>query len=113
MEPVLVSFAFVSLALACGMSIVAWKLLRDRHERSAARAEALHALAFEGVPVRRESAAIPRHDLLDDLDLDPDPAPVGVRLDGFDHPADLRLRPEPRVRPERRGRSEPRHAADP
>jgi len=46
MEPMLVTLAFVSLALACAMSVVAWKLLKDRHDRSAARVEALQAMAF-------------------------------------------------------------------
>jgi hypothetical protein len=47
MESLLVGVTLVSLALAAAMAGVAWKLLRSDRERSAARADALHALAFD------------------------------------------------------------------
>jgi hypothetical protein len=47
METLLVGVTLVSLALAAAMAAVAWKLLRTDRERSAARADALHALAFD------------------------------------------------------------------
>jgi len=48
MDSLLISAAVVSLGLAAVMSIVAWKLLRDTRERSAARVAALEAMAFDG-----------------------------------------------------------------
>ena len=46
MDLMLVGVTSFSLLLALGLSLVAWKLLRDGRERSAARVEALEALAF-------------------------------------------------------------------
>jgi len=46
MDLLLVGVTVVSLGLAITMSIVAWTLLRNERERSAARVEALEALAF-------------------------------------------------------------------
>jgi hypothetical protein len=46
MDLMLVGVTSFSLLLAVGLSLVAWKLLRDGRERSAARVEALEALAF-------------------------------------------------------------------
>jgi len=50
MEPFLIAVTFLSLALAALMGVVAWKLLREKKDRTAARVEALEALAFEGLP---------------------------------------------------------------
>jgi hypothetical protein len=47
METLLVGVTLVSLALAAAMAAVAWKLLHSDRERRAARADALHALAFD------------------------------------------------------------------
>ena len=48
MEFLLIGVTVVSLGLAIVMSVVAWKLLRTERQRSAARVEALDALAEEG-----------------------------------------------------------------
>ena len=48
MDSLLIFAAVVSLGLAAVMSVVAWKLLRDTRERSAARVAALEAMAFDG-----------------------------------------------------------------
>jgi hypothetical protein len=45
MESLLLIVTVVSLALGAAMSIVAWRLLRDNRDRSAARVEALQVLA--------------------------------------------------------------------
>ena len=50
MEPFLIAVTFMSLALAALLGVVAWKLLREKKDRTAARVEALEALAFEGLP---------------------------------------------------------------
>ena len=51
MEPLLVSVTAISLLLATGLALVAWKLLGDTRSRSAARAEMLASLAdAEDVP---------------------------------------------------------------
>ena len=47
MEPLLVVVTIVSLVLGALMSLVAWKLLRQQREQSAARVEALQALSAE------------------------------------------------------------------
>jgi hypothetical protein len=49
MEPFLIAMTFLSLALAALMSLVAWSLLREKRDRTAARVEALTAMAFESV----------------------------------------------------------------
>ena len=65
MEPLLLIVTAASLVLGAGMSVVAWKLLRQQRDRSAARAEALRAMVSEyeddPVPVappRRAAAPI-------------------------------------------------------
>jgi hypothetical protein len=45
----------IALALAIGMSVLAWRLLRDNRLRSTARAEALLAMAAEDEPEERFS----------------------------------------------------------
>jgi hypothetical protein len=51
MDTLLIAVTVVSLVLAAAMSVVAWTLIRAERERSAARIEALEALAFEaGAP---------------------------------------------------------------
>ena len=47
METLLMTVTLVSLALAIGMAVLAWRLLREDRQRSAARAEALEAMAAE------------------------------------------------------------------
>ena len=47
METLLMIVTVIALALAIGMSVLAWRLLRDNRLRSAARAEALQAMADE------------------------------------------------------------------
>ena len=57
MEFVLMIVTGVSLALAVGMSVVGWLLLREGRQRSAARVEALQSLAMdEGVDAVEEPA---------------------------------------------------------
>src|SRR5690349_8516727 len=46
MELVLIAVTSVSLVIAVVMSVVAWTLLKNERQRSAARVEALEALAF-------------------------------------------------------------------
>src|SRR5579871_2367559 len=50
MELLLIGVTVVSLLLAVTMSVVAWRLLHGERERSAARVDALEALAFESHP---------------------------------------------------------------
>lgn len=50
MDLVLVIVAAVSLVLAITMSAVAWTLIRNERQRTAARVEALEALAFAEIP---------------------------------------------------------------
>jgi hypothetical protein len=57
METLLVGVTLVSLALAAAMAAVAWKLLRSDRERRAARADALHALAFDQPAFAPDAAA--------------------------------------------------------
>ena len=45
METVLMVVTLVSLVLAVGMSVVAWRLLRDDRQRSGARSDALREMA--------------------------------------------------------------------
>lgn len=59
MELVLISAAVISLVLAAVMAVVAWHLLRDSRERSAARVATLETLAFAGSPDAPESDAAP------------------------------------------------------
>src|SRR5581483_8613053 len=47
METLLMIVTVVALALAIGMSVLAWRLIRENRWRSAARAEALQAMAAE------------------------------------------------------------------
>jgi hypothetical protein len=44
MEPVLLMVTVLSLLMAVGLAVVAWRLLRESRSRSLARVEALHAL---------------------------------------------------------------------
>jgi hypothetical protein len=86
METLLVGVTLVSLALAAAMAAVAWKLLHAERERSAARADALHALAFdEPAPVPDiavDDLVIREPDEPSGLDLDPPaaPEPAAVRI---------------------------------
>src|SRR5207244_11153870 len=48
METLLMIVTLVSVALAVGMSVLAWRLLREDRRRAAARADALEAMAAEG-----------------------------------------------------------------
>src|SRR5262245_60625286 len=57
MEALLVAVTVISLGLAVTMSVVAWTLLKAERQRSAARIEALEALAFSGEPARRDVVA--------------------------------------------------------
>jgi hypothetical protein len=50
MEMLLIGVSLVSLAIATGMSVVAWRLVREGRLRSAARVEALETLAFAAEP---------------------------------------------------------------
>jgi hypothetical protein len=70
MDLMLVGVTAFSLLLAAGLSLVAWKLLRDGRERSAARVEALEALAFGEAP-DEPVLALAGHDL-----HEPAPPPV-------------------------------------
>ena len=47
MDTLLIGVSIVSLVLAAAMGVVAWTLIRADRERSAARIEALEAMAFE------------------------------------------------------------------
>jgi hypothetical protein len=60
MELVLIAVTVVSLGLAVAMALVAWTLLRTERQRSAARIEALEALAFSGELDRPEPIAGPK-----------------------------------------------------
>jgi len=69
MESLLILVTVVSLALGISMSIVAWRLLRDDRTRSAARVEALQAMAND-VTEAREA------DVADAIDRGPEREPV-------------------------------------
>ena len=60
MESLLIGVTVVSLGLAATMAVVAWTLLKAERQRSAARIEALEALAFSGELERREPVAGPK-----------------------------------------------------
>lgn len=79
MEWLLIAAMFVSLALAVAMSVVAWRLLARDRERSAARIEALEAMAFEASApvVRSEPRPDPSWDGL--LQVQPKVVPAADR----------------------------------
>jgi hypothetical protein len=56
MDTLLVVVTLVSLVLGLSMAVFAWKLLREARSRSAARIEALEAMAFADDPVERMPA---------------------------------------------------------
>jgi hypothetical protein len=69
MEPLLAGVTFVSLALASFMTLVAWNLLREKRDRTAAQSEALAAMAFAGLPdASAESSADDGDDMAEDWD---------------------------------------------
>ncbi len=53
METLLMVVTVVALALAIGMSVLAWRLLRENRQRSIARVEALQVMATESEPIAR------------------------------------------------------------
>jgi hypothetical protein len=71
MELVLISAAAISLVLAAVMSVVAWHLLRDSRERSAARVATLETLAFSGSAGSTGSSDAPEPDVLADFPEEP------------------------------------------
>jgi hypothetical protein len=60
MESLLVGVTVISLLLAVTMSAIAWSLWQAERERTAARAEALEALAFADLAEERAVAPSPR-----------------------------------------------------
>jgi len=81
MDMLLIVVSLVSLAIATGMSVIAWRLAREGRLRSAARVEALETLAFAEPPAAPRPAPVqPRFSALDD-----DRAPV-AHDDGWDAP---------------------------
>jgi hypothetical protein len=58
MDTLLVVVTLVSLVLGLGMALVAWWLLREARTRSAARVEALRAMAFAADPDPRVDDAV-------------------------------------------------------
>jgi hypothetical protein len=56
METLLMVVTLVALALAIGMSVLAWRLLRENRQRSVARVEALQAMAASSEPAARFAA---------------------------------------------------------
>lgn len=72
MDTLLVAAAAVALVLAAVMSVVAWKLLRESRERSAARVAALESLALAA---ESDEDQVPdpafEFDAFDDLDSEP------------------------------------------
>lgn len=54
METTLMIVTIIALALALGMSGLAWRLLRDNRHRTAARVQALQQLAEEETPLADE-----------------------------------------------------------
>jgi len=107
MDTLLVVVAVSSLVLATSLSVVAWTLLRDGRERSAARVAALETLAFSEAG-DEPPVAVPRR--FANIEDEPEPAghvveaaaPLPVRAAAatpdLDEDWDLRYRPEP-VRP--------------
>jgi hypothetical protein len=74
MEPFLIAMTVLSLAMAALMSVIAWKLLRDKKDRSAARVEALEAMAFDGLATRLASRDEDEMDVEAGFDGEPSPA---------------------------------------
>jgi hypothetical protein len=70
MEFVLVIVTIVSLSLAVAMAALGWRLIRDNRARSAARVEALEALAAETPMPIAEAAPRARFSTIED-DLEP------------------------------------------
>lgn len=103
MDTLLVVVAVSSLVLATSLAVVAWKLLRDGRERSAARVAALEALAFSEADDAQLVAPPRRFATIED---EPEPAghvveeaaPLPVRAAAatpdLDEDWDLRYRPE-------------------
>jgi hypothetical protein len=56
METLLMVATVVAMALAIGMSVLAWRLLRENRQRSTARVEALQAMAAADEPPARFAA---------------------------------------------------------
>lgn len=79
METLLMIVTVIALALAIGMSVLAWRLLRDNRLRSAARTEALQAMAAEDEPEERFSTLDDEGLEAWDLRLEEDPPTVVVR----------------------------------
>ncbi len=79
MQLTLMAVTLVSLALAIGMAVLAWKLLHEDRQRSAARSEALQAMAMAedeedeeaGLDARGRFTAID-----DELETAPRPDPI-------------------------------------
>jgi hypothetical protein len=78
MESILIGVTLVSLGLAVTMTAVAWTLLRHERQRTAARVEALDALAFGDVP--REPAR--------PVASAPPLEPIPTTMAGFGAPSD-------------------------
>ena len=100
MELVLVIVTIVSLTLAIAMAALGWRLIRDSRARSAARVEALEALAAE-MPLA-EAVPVPRarFSTIDDAPEPavrpaprpvPVPAPVPVQAADVRIPQDVRI----------------------
>jgi hypothetical protein len=67
METLLMVATVVAFALAIGMSVLAWRLLRENRQRSHARVEALQAMASSSEPPAR-FATLDDEDVRDDLE---------------------------------------------
>ncbi len=73
METLLMIVTVIALALAIGMSVLAWRLLREHRRRSDARAQILQAMAAEAdQPARFATLDEDRDELRDDSDERPD-----------------------------------------
>ena len=108
METLMMVVTIVALALAIGMSVLAWRLLRENRRRSSARVEALQAMAMETEPPDRFS-------VLDELDGEEGDEELGAWDLGLgeNHVAGAsRPKPQaPSLKPRQARRMHPPHAA--
>jgi len=95
MESLLLIVTVVAIFLGTAMSVVAWRLLRDNRDRSAARVEALVNLAREGEPfvAAEPEPARPAPRLAPAIERAPAVAPALAPAPGSEPTWDLALRP--------------------
>lgn len=89
MESLLIGVTIVSLLLAVTMSAIAWTLWQAERERTAARADALEALAFSEMPGTRDVAPAVAARVAEPTPRPSPPAARAVEIDAAPDPGAL------------------------